>query len=1128
VSYATLYRFRRNLVVAASAGTGKTHALVGVLVHLVLGASELGGEGLREAVDPARIVATTFSRKAAAEIRARFVRALAQLAAAEPDAPYRAELDAARARVGEAPWTPRELVVAATRALAKAPFAQIGTLHSFAATIVRDVAPEIGLSPSFRLADEEETFAIKRGAIERALGAALDRDGAAVQSLTRAAGGAEPLVGYVARLLDRLLEEGYDAREVVIADDAAAITSRAESIADIARTVDARDPRGAAAAAFARAVERDDAGALETSLVELWTTRKTAKLPDAVLALLEEREASAGKTNEHRARVFAQLFAARHEIARSARFARELLTACDAEIRASFARESALDFGGVLRAARDALRDHPGVASAVGARYDALLVDEFQDTSRLQRQIVELLWERDPLARAPGTDARLADVRPAGLFVVGDRKQSIYSFRGADVGVFTDLCVGLAGAAAREALGVPPDVGVRGGETLADFVALRHNRRAVAPLLAFANAFSARRLVPADSTPKLYEIAYAAATEDLAPPPGYDEPDAGNATTWLRVADKGGRGSDAHDEAAAIAAHVSELVDAGGAAWRDCAVLASTNAMLDATAFAFSRAGIPYVVAGSGFFAAREVRDVVAMLALVVRPDDRVSMLTVLRGPWLAARDETLLALCEANVGLVAVEEWTEPERLARAHADDRDGVVSLARLVRALRASIDRIGAAAALREAVAAADLEAVLIQLPRGVQRVANVRKLLEMAGRSPNARALLAWIRDATAREAREVEAAAFSEEDDAVRLLTVHASKGLAFPVVFVPQVGKGARPVSHDVVLLESHSDGPPMLSTRVVPRGSWDTVEPPSYERALGEDRRRARAEASRLAYVAVTRAERSLVLVGDRRPPKGEKSPAYLATNAAVLDELAADVEECEAARLDVQVGVWTAPTTRAAEARPAAAAPPALATRWRRLPLAAPALQDFAHCTRRFELAHLIEMPEPPAPGATADTYVAGARAKGARIERDVPFAVEIDAGGGRALVLRGAIEWLVRWPDGAVDAIDSTYARAAAVDRHETLLGALAIGARAVAPDATSIRVATRLDADEEPTWHASGDSAESRARLAMLAVAVAEARAADRFARAPNETCVAIACGYAPLCYPSSPSSTNDE
>ena len=113
---ATLYAFRRNLVLAASAGTGKTHSLVGVIIHLLVGASELGGRGLHDPVPPSRIVATTFSRKAAAEIRSRVVEELERLASADPRAKYRADLDAARARHGMAPWSDAELSALARRA----------------------------------------------------------------------------------------------------------------------------------------------------------------------------------------------------------------------------------------------------------------------------------------------------------------------------------------------------------------------------------------------------------------------------------------------------------------------------------------------------------------------------------------------------------------------------------------------------------------------------------------------------------------------------------------------------------------------------------------------------------------------------------------------------------------------------------------------------------------------------------------------------------------------------------------------------------------------------------------------------------------------------------------------------
>ncbi|HEY2517930.1 MAG TPA: UvrD-helicase domain-containing protein, partial [Polyangiaceae bacterium] len=84
---ALLYAFRRNLVLAASAGTGKTHSLVGVLIHALLGATEMGGAPC-DPVDPRKVVATTFSRKAAAEIRARVVEELERLAGGDPNAKY--------------------------------------------------------------------------------------------------------------------------------------------------------------------------------------------------------------------------------------------------------------------------------------------------------------------------------------------------------------------------------------------------------------------------------------------------------------------------------------------------------------------------------------------------------------------------------------------------------------------------------------------------------------------------------------------------------------------------------------------------------------------------------------------------------------------------------------------------------------------------------------------------------------------------------------------------------------------------------------------------------------------------------------------------------------------------------
>lgn len=965
----TLYAFRRNLVVAASAGTGKTHALVGVVVHLLLGASELGGAP-RDPIDPARVVATTFSRKAAAEIRARVVEALERLASGEATAPYRADLAAARARAALEPWTDRAVADRARRALERVGRAQIGTLHGFAATIARRHAIELGLSPSFDLEEESETVARERASIERVLAARFDARDPWVRAFVGATSGVEGLVDVIARTLDRLKEDGRRASELDVAsDDGIQVASRVGDVVVAARALAGDAKLGAPARAVAAAYDAD--APFDDALAELFGARRSAKGSPALVALLDLRDAlPKAANNPAKARALGRLYRARDSFGEQASAARALLADCEAAIRVDARRASALGFGDVLRAARDVLRDSPEAAAALGEQLDVLLVDEFQDTSRLQRELVELVWERDPRTRAPGTSAHISNVRGEGLFVVGDRKQSIYAFRGADVGVFAALCVGLAGVAARDALGIAPGAAYEPETPRADFVSLRHNRRSTEAILDFANAFSAHRLQPALSPAELYEIAYAPATEDLLVPPERAGGERGATPTWLRVAVTGERanGSSRIDEAYAIAERVQRVVAEGeGTRWRDCAVLAQSNAMLDATAFALAQAGVPYVVAGAGFHAAREVRDVLALLAVVVHDRDALALLSVLRGPWAGVHDDTLIALTDPQRGLADPSEWEHGERRARVRPEDRATVARVRDVVLRLRAHADELGAAATLREAVRALELEEVLVQLPRGAQRVANVRKLLRLAERATSPRGFLDAMRTAAEREVREVEAATFSDEDDAVRLLTVHASKGLAFPVVFVPQVGDGARAGDRLAFALEVRGEEVPRIAVRL-PSDAGDWLTPPSYERALTVAARRDRAERARLAYVAVTRAERALYLVGDRRVPRGGATDAYAATNAAAL----ADLATVDGALVSVEP-TTPVPPKRALVADGAAGTPeapraprPLLGS----LPIAPGDLVDFAKCPRRFQLARVLGVPEPAARAAAIE--------------------------------------------------------------------------------------------------------------------------------------------------------------
>ena len=844
-----LYALPRNLVLAASAGTGKTHALVGVVVHLLLGA-RAGG-----AVEPARIVATTFSRKAAAEIRARVTSEVERLALDPAASVYAAGIRAYIAK-------DTEIARRARKALARLPQARFGTLHSFATGLVQRYAVEIGLGPGFELASEADARARTEDALARALERRLETRPDDLRALAEAAGGIDRLIYSLRRVLGQLEEDGRSARELVVDDsDVRILEQQMTRLVEHARAVSNHPRAELVARELGSAWDSKDGARIEEAAAALTGLSAAGKKTPELESFFAFRAELAGTTNPERGRRLARAWRARHLFGEAAVLVRDVVAEAEVEIEEAGRARALLGFGEILRAARALLRDRPDVRTEISSGIDALLVDEFQDTSRVQRDLLQLLWTTDTSAK--GVIPPIASMRGQGLLVVGDRKQSIYGFRGADVGVFAELAVGLAGSPAREALGIPVGVTWEPKEPLADFHALRHNRRSVASILAFANAFSARRFQPGEPPPELFEIAYVPDTEDLLVPPERSSELGPPRTTWLRVVPKGSS-STRLEEALVIAQRIRALA-AEGMAYREMAVLATTNGMLDAVAFALAQAEVPYVVAGKSFYRAREISDLAAMLALVLDPNDRLALLEVLRGPWAGVHDETLLGLVDPGRGL-SLRTPAGP----LVHEEDETAVKAITVLVDALHRCAGRLGAGAILREAVQATGFEEVLLGMPRGPQRVANVQKLLSMADREPDAHAFNAWLAEAKEQELAESEAATFSEQDDAVRLLTVHASKGLDFPVVFVPEIGAAPPRTDKGVARVTlGAGDASNTLSVRVSDETGL-VLEPPSYARGHDGTKRRERAERQRLAYVALTRAADRMFLVGGRNGDK------------------------------------------------------------------------------------------------------------------------------------------------------------------------------------------------------------------------------------------------------------------
>jgi ATP-dependent helicase/nuclease subunit A len=220
----SLYAFRNNLVVTASAGTGKTFRLVALYSLLSLGLTSRGQRDATEASDPvvpSRIAATTFSRAAAAEIRERVERVLRAVAQDEFDAStlaYRAIFEMRAQATRSSSISSRSMRDRAEAALADLPHALIDTLHGLAGRIVRSSALDLGLSPGFAILDDEGARASTEAVVEEVLSQALARGEPGATLLLDAGGGLSATRLRVAALLDRADEEGVAISELACTD----------------------------------------------------------------------------------------------------------------------------------------------------------------------------------------------------------------------------------------------------------------------------------------------------------------------------------------------------------------------------------------------------------------------------------------------------------------------------------------------------------------------------------------------------------------------------------------------------------------------------------------------------------------------------------------------------------------------------------------------------------------------------------------------------------------------------------------------------------------------------------------------------------------------------------------------
>ncbi|HTJ85318.1 MAG TPA: 3'-5' exonuclease [Polyangiaceae bacterium] len=526
--------------------------------------------------------------------------------------------------------------------------------------------------------------------------------------------------------------------------------------------------------------------------------------------------------------------------------------------------------------------------------------------------------------------------------------------------VFSRTCAALAGEACTRALDLPASL-AGGGAPKADFIALRESRRSEPAIVAFVNAFSTVDFASHEpSSPHDVPMRYGPGEELVSV-----RDDEGGRVELLR--DDGATAPDAILASAPsplreafLAAAAARRLCAEGLRWGDIAILARRRSTIPLVELALGRVGAPYVVAGRALYDTLEVRDVAALVRLVLDPNDRHALATVLRGPTVALSDGALATLTgERGLDRRILAEGDRVRLDREAFPVETARLDAFAERFVAARAGLMRLSPGEALRAMVRVFDLDRVLAALPRATARVGNVDRLIAIAaGRGGSLLAFSRWLERQIADETDEREAVVFAPEDDAVRLTTIHAAKGLDFEATIILDLAARPAPDASPLVFLraDAGSAAPRFVFLHRADGG----IDIPSAARAEAKRvaRERSQSERRRITYVAFTRAKRRLLLVA---PAADGSAGSALATIDAHRDGALED-------RLfDPPASEWLEESLAPLPPEPATAAetrarPAALRAKPRSLPIATTPLGVFRGCARRFRLRFLAGLEEP----------------------------------------------------------------------------------------------------------------------------------------------------------------------
>ncbi|NQT18374.1 MAG: UvrD-helicase domain-containing protein, partial [Planctomycetes bacterium] len=837
----------KNVAVTAGAGSGKTGVLVERYIKSLQDDASIGTRN---------VLAITFTDKAAAEMKAR----------------VRDELEKRIKRAKDAVrW--RDVLDTLDRAA-------ISTIHSFCGALLREHPIEAEIDPLFETLDESESGRLRDQAVEDALQGAGDDDALRshaqvllrnwprqratdnIRMLLGGSGSHDEWAAFYRDADDETIRENIRTRvEKEVAQRAKKLFSR-EMIRRLAAFTCTKPDK-------IEQVRQETLDALHGGLLD------TENVPDLVesLTAITLRGGSARNWDDFDGckKLLGEIRNSAKELAALAvgetdwnaipvLRALSTLYTHSREIYEQYKGGGrALDFDDLQTRTLQLLKQNKGnIRRELHRRFHAVLVDEFQDTNHLQWEIIRLIVEPPD-----------GSIPPGKLFIVGDPKQSIYGFRNAEIRVFADVknhCIEGPGQ-----------------------VEMDDNFRSAPAVVAFVN-----RLMPGlmGATGLTYDPDYRELVCRL-----HTSLEGSVALLLPQKATAGERNDDephaAETEAELVARQLQHFVQSGSTVWDkaeraerparygDMAILLRARTRLGLFEEALRKVDIPFTVAGGfEFYERQEVLDVVNVLRFLLHQGDDVALAAVLRSPMAGISDDALYRISRATGGSL----WAKLQNIdATPDADDTDAVRRTRNLIQTWLRWSRRMPVAELLAHVLEDTALWGAAAAGERGPQAIANIEKMLGLARGAPDLAGLVARLNTAISSGSREADAQTEPDESDAVKLLTIHAAKGLEFPIVCLPDTAAGVRHASASDVY--THRDYGFGIKARDADANIENTVIRTLIAQRTADEEK---AESARLLYVALTRARDHLVISGSCNAGKPPRRNTWL---SAIYEQLEID---------------------------------------------------------------------------------------------------------------------------------------------------------------------------------------------------------------------------------------------